>query len=134
MSHCPSPRSLSVQYCSRWIVSFHLSFGRSLFLFPGISVQDTFLGTCSSSLLITCRHQFNRLSLVVLEAYATLAVPRWCSFLILSLRVRFSCRFVVANASAPYSVTDPISFVGILLRTILPWISSNFSNLVPFAL
>ena len=68
----------------------------------------------------------------------TLVVPRMCSFLILYLRVtphihrsilisvisiRFSCLFVVAHVSAPYSIaglvtvlyTFPFSFTGILL-------------------
>ena len=93
---------------------------------------------CSPSLLITCPYQFNLLSVIFLEACATLVVPRMCSFLILSLRVtphihrrilisvtsiRFSCLFVVAHVSAPYSIaglitvlyTFPFSFTGILL-------------------
>ena len=72
---------------SRWHASFHLVVGRPLFLFPGISVHNTFLGVCSSSLLIKCPHQFNLLSVIFLTACITLVVPRMCSFLILSLRV-----------------------------------------------
>ena len=72
-----------------------------------------------------------------------LVVPRMCSFLILSLRVtphihrsilisvtsiRFSCLFVVAHVSAPYSIaglitvlyTFPFSFTGILLSHSTP--------------
>ncbi len=43
-SPCPSPRSLSVQKFSksRWIASFHIIFGRPLFLFPGIFVLNSF--------------------------------------------------------------------------------------------
>ena len=37
--------------------------------------------------LITCPYQINPLSLIFLEACASLVVPRMCSFLILSLRV-----------------------------------------------
>ena len=70
-------------------------------------------------------------------------VPRMCSFLILSLRVtphihrsilisvtsiHFSCLFVVAHVSAPYSIagqitvlyTFPFSFTGILLSHSTP--------------
>ena len=75
-------------------------------------VLNTFLGVCSSSLLVTCPYQFDIPSVIFLEASTTLVVPRKCSFLILSLRVTpyihlsilisftfilFSCRFFVAN-------------------------------------
>ena len=49
-------------------VSFHLVFGRPLFLFPGISALNTFLSMCSPSLLITCPYQINLLSVIFLEA------------------------------------------------------------------
>ena len=88
---------------------------------------------CSPSLLITCPYQFNLLSVIFWKP-----APRMCSFLILSLRVtphihrsilisvtsiRFSCLFVVAHVSVPYSIaglitvlyTFPFSFTGILL-------------------
>ena len=68
-----------------WHLSFHLVFGYPLFPLSGISILHTFLSMCSSSLLILC--QFNRLSVIFLEACTTLVVPRMCSFLILSLRV-----------------------------------------------
>ena len=84
------------------------------------------------------------LSVIFLEACATLVVPRMCSFLILPLRVtphihrstlisvtsiRFSCLFVVAHVSAPYSIaglitvlyTFPLSFTGILLSHSRPY-------------
>ena len=83
------------------------------------------------------------LSVIFLEACTTLVVPRMCSFLILSLHVtphihrsilisvtsiRFSCLFVVAHVSAPYSIaglitvlyTFPFSFTGILLSYSTP--------------
>ena len=72
---------------SRWHASFRFVVGRPHFLFPGISVHNTFLGVCSSSLLIKCPHQFNLRSVIFLTACITLVVPRMCSFLILSLRV-----------------------------------------------
>ena len=98
---------------------------------------------CSPSLLITCPYQINLLSAIFLEACATLVVPRMCSFLILYLRVtphihrsilisvtsiRFSCLFVVAHVSAPYSIaglitvvyTFPFSSTGILLSHSTP--------------
>ena len=98
---------------------------------------NTFLSMYSPSLLITCPYQLNLLSVIFLEACATLVVPRMCSFLILSLPVtphihrsilisvtsiHFSCVFVVAHVSAPYSIaglitvlyTFPFSFTGIL--------------------
>ena len=110
---------------------------------PGISALNTFLSMCSPSLLITCPYQINLLSVIFLEACATLVVPRMCSFLILSLRVtphihgsilisvtsiRFPCLFVVAHVSAPYSIsglitvlyTFPFSFTGILLSHSTP--------------
>ena len=89
MSPCPSPRWFLIQYFSksRWIASFHYIFGRPLFLFPGISVLNTFLSKCSSSLLITCPHQLVILSVIFLEACAILVVPRKGSLQILSLRV-----------------------------------------------
>ena len=83
-----SSPALSPVLCkSRWHASFHLVFGRPLFLFPGIYALNTFLSMCSPSLLITCPYQINLLSVIFLEACATLVVPRMCSFLILSLRV-----------------------------------------------
>ena len=138
-----SPALSPVLFKSRWHASFHLVFGRPLFLFPGISALNTFLSMCSPSLLSTCPYQFNLLSVIFLEACATLVVPRMCSFLILSLRVtshihrsilisvtsiRFSCLFVVAHVSAPYSIaglitvlyTFPLSFTGILLSHSTP--------------
>ena len=66
----PSPRLLSVQYFSSGHASFYLVFDRRLFPFPGISALNTLLS--SSSLLITC-YQFNRLSVMLLEACVTLA-------------------------------------------------------------
>ena len=47
---------------------FHLIFGRPLILFPGISVQTTFLSICSSHLIITCPYQFDILLVIFLEA------------------------------------------------------------------
>ena len=90
---------------------------------------------------ISPHHNF--LSVIFLEACATLVVPRMCSFLILSLRITphihrsilisvtsisFSCLFVVAHVSAPYSIaglitvlyTFPFSFTGILLSHSTP--------------
>ena len=52
-----------------------------------ISALNTFLSMCSPSFLSTCPYQFNLLSVIFLEACATLVVPRMCSFLILYLRV-----------------------------------------------
>ena len=122
---------------------FPSCFRSSSLLFPGISALNTFLSMCSPSLLITCPYQINLLSVIFLEACATLVVPRMCSFLILSLRVtphihrsilisvtsiRFYCLFVVAHVSAPYSIaglitvlyTFPFSFTGILLSHSTP--------------
>ena len=98
---------------------------------------------CSSSLLITCPYHINLLSVIFLEACATLVVHRMCSFLILYFRVtphihrsilvsvtsiRFSCLFVVAHVSEPYSIaglitvlyTFPFSFTGFLLSHSTP--------------
>ena len=78
-----SPALSPILSKSRWHASFHLVFGRPLFLFPCISALNTFLSLCSSSLLVTRPYQFNRLSVIFLEGCVTLVVPRMCSFLIL---------------------------------------------------
>ena len=152
-----SPALSPVLFKSRWHASFHLGFGRPLFLFPGISALYTFLSMCSPSLLITCPYQFNLLSVIFLEACATLVVPRMCSFMILSLRVtphihrsilisvtsiRFSCLFVVAHVSALiallalslFCIPSPSVSLASFCRTVLRCISSNFSSLLPSAL
>ena len=153
-----SPPALSpIVFKSREHASFHLVFGRHLFIFPGISALNTFLRMCSPSLLITCPYQINLLSVIFLEACATLAVPRMCSFLILYFRViphihrsilisvtsiRFSCLFVLAHVSAPCSIaglitvlyTFPSVSLASFCRTVLRCISSNFSSLLPPAL
>ena len=85
MSPSLSPRPFSVEYFSS-IVAAHLShlvFDRRLIFLSAIFV----LSMCSSSLLNTCPYEFNRLSVMFLEACATLVVPRMCSFLILSLHL-----------------------------------------------
>ena len=120
--------------------AFKVSLARILFSivlssFPLISVLNPFHSMCSSSLLI-CSYQVDFL---FLEVCATIVVLRLCSFQIFSLLVTpffvyRSCRFVVANVSASYTIAGLVSFAGILLRTILSYISSNFSNLVLFAL
>ena len=43
---------------------FPCCFRSSLFLFDGVSVFTTFLSMCSSSLLIACEHELNRLSVI----------------------------------------------------------------------
>ena len=73
---------------------------------------------CSPSLLITCPYQFNLLSLIFLEACATLVVPRMCSFLILSLRVTPHI-----HRSILISVTSIRFLVSSLQPTFLPHIS-----------
>ena len=141
---CVSSPALSpVLFKYRLHASFRLVFGRPLFLLPGISAFKTFPSMCSPSLLSTCPYQFNLLSVIFLEACATLVVPRMCSFLILSFLVtphihrsilisvtsiRLSFLFVVAHISAPYSMaglitvlyTFPFSFTGILLSHSTP--------------
>ena len=58
---------------SRRRASFHYVFDRPLFISPCVSVQSHFLSMCPSSLLVTCPCQFNRLSVIFVQAYATLA-------------------------------------------------------------
>ena len=113
-----SPALSPALFTSRWHTSFHLVFD----LFPRVSVLNIFPSVRSSSLLITCPYQFNRLYVIFLEACATL-VPRMCSFLILSLRVtphihrsilisstliRFLV-FVIAHVSAPYMIAGLVT-------------------------
>ena len=57
-------------------MSILLVLGRHIFLFPGISVLNSFFSMCSSSLItLECSPLLNRLSGIFLEAYTTL-VPR----------------------------------------------------------
>ena len=91
------------------VLFFHLVFGRPIFLFPTISILNTFLSMCSSSLLITCPCQFNGHSVIFLEACATLVVPRKCSFLILSLRV--SPHSIVAFSSRSPQSVSPVAWL-----------------------
>ena len=87
--------------------------------FPGIAFVITLLTTLSSSILMTCPYHFSLLSVIFLDACTTFVVPRMCSFLILSflvpphiyliILISFtsildSCRLVVAQVSAPYSI------------------------------
>ena len=141
--HCPVRLLSRSQSGTFQLSSFHLVFGRSLFLFPGISALKTFLSMCSPSLIVTCPYQFNIFSDIFLEACATLVVPLMCSFLILSLHVtptihrsililvtsiHFPCLFVVAHVSAPYIIAGlitvlyifPSSCTGILLSHCIP--------------
>ena len=46
-----SPALNPVLFKSRWQASFHLVFGRPLFLFPGISALNTFLSMCLPSVI-----------------------------------------------------------------------------------
>ena len=52
----------SILFKSRWLVYVHLVVGCPLFLVHDVSVLNTFLSMCSSSVLITCPYQFNRFS------------------------------------------------------------------------
>ena len=88
--------------------------------FPGIAFAITVITTTwSSSILMTCPYHFSLLSVIFLDACTTFVVPRMCSFLILSFLVTphihlsilisftsilDSCRLVVAQVSAPYSI------------------------------
>ena len=108
---------VSVQYFSCIVsILFFVVLSSSFLICPQL-----FLIICSSSLLITCPYHFCCISVIFLEACATLVVPRMCSFLILSLRVtphihrsilisftsiRFSHLFIVAHVSAPYTIVS----------------------------
>ena len=86
---------------------------------PGIAFVITLSTMWSSSILMTCPYHFSLLSVIFLDACTTFVVPRMCSFLILSFLVTphihlsilisftsilDSCRLVVAQVSAPYSI------------------------------
>ena len=65
----PSPHHIVRLLARSQPSAFHVSaarvfvLGRPLFLFPSVSVlSNNFLSMCSSSFLITCPYQFNRLS------------------------------------------------------------------------
>ena len=66
MSSCPSPHLLSVLYVSCLVI------GRATFLFPSMSIISTFLGMCSSSLLVSCPYT----SQVVYPLSCWKSVPR----------------------------------------------------------
>ena len=87
-----SPTLSTVLFMSRWHASFQLVITRPLVFFPGISVLNTLLRMCSSSLFITCPYQFNHLFVTFL------VVPRMCAFLILPLRVtlHINCSIIIS--------------------------------------
>ena len=100
----PTPLSVStpalspVLFMLCWPASFHLVFGRPIFLFPRISI----LGTSPSMCLFFFSPLPNRFSRVFVEGCVTLVVPRMHSFLILSFQY-FLC-FVGLRLSILFSV------------------------------
>ena len=113
-SSCPSPPPLSIQYFS-CLVGTRLSIlFRSLshhFPFYPFSTRSS---VCVISFLIMFSYQFNRLSVIFLEACANLSLLIMCSFLILSLRVTpYSAAFLPISPS-PHSLCE-ICFHTILL-------------------
>ena len=66
-----SPTLSPALFIPRWHPSFHLVFDHPFFLFTGISILNTFLSMCSSSLIIVCSYQFNCLSVMNLRTYET---------------------------------------------------------------
>ena len=78
----------SYLFMSSRLLSIHLRLGRPLILFPGTTMSIIFLEMLSSSLLMTCPHQFNRFCLRNVDIWHTLAssciiwFPTW-SFLVL---------------------------------------------------
>ena len=77
---CLLARSQSSTFIkSHWHASFYLVFDRTIFPSPCISALNTFHSMRSSSLLLTCPYQFNLLSVIFLEAFATLVGHSRCS-------------------------------------------------------
>ena len=123
--------------------SKNLLFGLPLFLFPGNSISIIFLPTYSWSLLMTCPYHLSLPSLIFIPNRSTLTILLMCSFLILSFLVTpivnlsifisatsisFTCFFVTATVSRPYTIaglttelyTFPFTLAGNLLSQITP--------------
>ena len=128
---------------SSFTASKNLLFGLPLFLFPGYSISIVFLPTYSWSLLMTCPYHLSLPSLIFIPNRSTLTVLLIYSFLILSFLVilianlsifisatsiSFTCFFVIATVSSPYTIaglttelyTFPFTLAGNLLSQITP--------------
>ena len=126
--------------------SFHLVLLRPLFLFPRHFPQHCVLHLSSPHAHIPVQSS----PCDLFGVCSTLVVPRMCSFLFLPLRVaqhiyssirisftsfRFSGLFVVAHASAHCCMAWSLSVsLASFCRTVLRFISSNLSSLLPSAL
>ena len=136
----PSPSHQLLPY----LLSLHLTnllFGLPLFLFPGNSISIIFLPTYSWSLLMTCPYHLSLPSLIFIPNRSTLTVLLMCSFLIFFFLVTpianfsifisatsifFTCFFVTATVSSPYTIaglttelyTFPFTLAGNLLSQI----------------
>ena len=73
-----------VHFVSRWHASFHLVFGRPLSLSLVYYIHPRYF---PQYVFFVSPYQFNRLSVIFVEACASLVVPRMCLFLILLLHV-----------------------------------------------
>ena len=114
----PSPSHQLLPY----LLSLHLKifFLVSLFSsFPGNSISIIFLSTYSWSLLMTCPYHLSLPSLIFIPNRSTSTLLLMCSFLILSFLVTpianlnifisatsisFTCFFVTATVSSPYTI------------------------------
>ena len=126
-----SPALSPVLFMYRWHASFHLVFGRPIFLYPGVSILNTFISMTFIILPQQMPVPAQSSPGDLFGSCVTLVVPRMCSFLILSLRVtphihssilfsftsiRFSCLFVVTHVSAPYSIAGLIMMLVLTLH------------------
>ena len=104
---------------SSFTTSKNLLFGLPLFLFPSTSISIIFLPTYSWSLLMTCPYHLSLPSLIFIPNRPTLTMLLMYSFLILSFLVTpianfnifisstsisFTCFFVTATVSSPYTI------------------------------
>ena len=128
---------------SSFTTSKNRLFGLPLLHFPGNSISIIFLLTYSWSLLMTCPYHLILPSLIFIPNHSTLSVPLMYSFMILSFLVTpianlnifisatsisFTCFFVTATVSSPYTITGlttelytfPFTLAGNLLSQITP--------------
>ena len=92
--------------------SFHLTFGRPLLLFIGMSTSSICLTMCSSFILLTWPQHFNRFSVIFLDVPLDHVAPQMCSFRIWS--------FLVTLRTSISASSSHLLIVILLVLSLLP--------------